>query len=83
LPHILGQSLEGTDPNAQPGYIRFSFSNLIHLDLDTTGKWPTEDVLAELTLKDGRYIKFLRDGYLVDGNGDRDLLRLHEYVKLE
>ena len=81
LPHFLGQSIEGADPNAQPGFIRFLLSNSIHLDLDTTGKWPTEDVLAELTLKDGRYIKCLRDGYLVDGDGDRDLLRLHEYAK--
>jgi hypothetical protein len=81
LPHFLGQSIEGADPNAQPGFIRFSLSNSIHLDLDITGRWPTEDVLAELTLKDGRFIKCLRDGYFMDGDSDRDLLRLHEYNK--
>jgi len=81
LPHFLGQSIEGVDPNANRGFIRLSFSNSVLLDVDTTGKWPSEDVLAELTLKDGRYIQCLSDGRLVVGDIDRDLLRLHEHAK--
>src|ERR1700732_4474366 len=47
------------------------------LDLDTTGRWLTEDVLAEIALKDGRYVQLSEAGKMVL-SVDRDILQMHE-----
>jgi hypothetical protein len=78
FPLLQNQSIGAIRPMSQSGVVQFVFSNGVSLDLDVTGKWQTEDALAELALRDGRYVEFRLNGEIVL-TGDRDLVRKHAY----
>jgi hypothetical protein len=82
LPLVQGQSMDSVDVNARNEFARIHFSNAAWLDLDTKGKWPTEDAIAELTLRDGQYIQLFADGKILR-SADRDLLRMHAHAGAE
>ena len=53
-------------------------SNESRFTLDLTGRWETEDVLAEITLEDGRYLQLEKEGKWLAPD-DADLYRLHRW----
>jgi hypothetical protein len=77
-PLIIQQSIHSIDVNLGRGILQFEFTNKLSLELDFTGRWPTEDLIAELTMSDGYYVKFLLGGSVVV-SADRDLLRQHAF----
>jgi|SRR5882724_4225 len=57
MPKVLGASLERTYVNPPRSQMNIVLSSECRFALDLTGRWDTKDVLAELTLQDGRYVQ--------------------------
>lgn len=77
-PVFVGTSLESIDTLAERAAIAFHFSSDVDLVVDTADIWDSNDVLVELTLPTGQYVRLMPGGAW-NSSGDRDLVRKHAF----
>ena len=78
LPRLLGASLEATSADSYRVQMDIALSNRCRFALDLTGRWKTEDLLAEFTLQDGRYVQLPIAGKFVLSD-DMELFRRQQW----
>jgi len=61
-PALMGSSLCRVEMLTDQSCIAFQFSNSVDLIVDTTNKWESDDMLAEITLQNGRFLQLMPGG---------------------